>query len=107
MRIQGSGNPALNQLQKTSNAIAKSLERLSTGKRINSAKDDIPGYALSTRLDAQVRGLGQTVQNTNTALGMVNTADSALGAQLDILQRMREIAVQGANGTLTATDRTG
>lgn len=95
-----------NDLNITSSAIAKSLERLSTGKRINSAKDNGADYATIQTLDAQVRGLRQANSNINQAMGLVQTAESALSVQADILQKMRELAIQGASGTLTASDRT-
>lgn len=92
-------------LASTSKAISRSLERLSSGSRINSARDDADGLAISTRLDAQVRGLRVANQNVNQAQGMLTTAESAIDSQLNIVIRMRELAVQAANGTLTSTDR--
>ena len=80
--------------------------RLSTGKRINSAKDDAAGLAIATRMDAKVRGLTQAVRNSNDGISLAQTAEGALGEVSNILVRMRELAVQGANGTATAGDRT-
>ena len=96
---------AQNQLRLTSNAIARSLERLSSGKRINHAKDDLGSFNMSTQLTAQVRGLRQGIQNVNTALGMVQTAEEGISSQIDIITRMRELAVSASNGTLTSADR--
>lgn len=92
-------------LDQTTKAINKSLERLSTGKRINSAADDAAGFAVSVNLDAKIRGLSQANLNANQAMGLIQTADSALSVQLDILQKIRELAVEGASETLTASDR--
>lgn len=83
------------------------MERLSSGKRINSARDDIVGLSQVTNLSAQIRGLRQANLNINQGVGLLQTADSAISVQLDILQRMRELAVQGANGVLSASDRDG
>lgn len=92
-------------LTKTSKAIQRSLERLSSGSRINSAKDDPAGLAISSRLDSQVRGLARASQNINESLGLLNTADGALSVLTTIVQRMRELSVQAANGVLSSTDR--
>lgn len=95
-----------NDLQTTSKALSRSLERLSTGKRINSAKDDAAGLSSVVELESQIRGLKQANLNISSTLGLLQTADSAISVQVDILQRMRELAIQGASGGLTATDRT-
>lgn len=106
MRINDSTTQLIsNSLSQTSRAISRSLERLSSGKRINSARDDVAGYSLSVNLEAQSRGLLQANRNINDALGISQTAESALSVQLDILQRMRELALQGASDLLSSNDR--
>ena len=94
---------ALSETQKES---ATSLERLSTGLRINSAKDDAAGMAISNRLSAQINGLTAAMRNAGDGISLVQTAESAMGQITDNLQRMRELAVQSANGTNQASDRT-
>ncbi|MCZ8173023.1 MAG: flagellin, partial [Brevundimonas sp.] len=93
-----------------SNAANKSLgvamERLSTGKRINSAKDDAAGLAIATSMTAQVRGMNQAIRNANDGIGLAQTAEGALGEVTNMLQRIRELAVQSASGTYQdSTDR--
>lgn len=83
-----------------------SLQRLSSGLRINSAKDDAAGLSIATRMDAQVRGSNVAIRNANDAISYAQTADGALGNVTDALQRMRELAVQSANATNNAGDRT-
>ena len=85
--------------------LATAMERLSTGLRINSAKDDAAGLAISERMNAQVRGLGMAIKNANDGLSMAQTADGAYGEVTGILQRMRELAVQAATGTMSPLDR--
>ncbi|SEI86977.1 flagellin [Allopseudospirillum japonicum] len=92
----------LNNAQK---ANETALQRLSSGMRINSAKDDAAGLAISTRFDAQIRGTNMGIRNANDGISLAQTAEGALGAVNDNLQRMRELAVQAANGTLNETDR--
>jgi flagellin len=82
------------------------MEKLSTGKRINSSADNAAGLTISTQLTSQIRGIGQAVSNANDAISMVNTADGALDEITTMLQRMRELAVQAGTGTTAATDRT-
>ena len=103
----GSNNSLLasRNLASTSQAIARSLERLSTGKRINSPSDGVVDYTTSVRLDSQVRGLSQINLGLDRARGMIGVADSAIASQLDLVQRMREIAVEGASGTLGTSAR--
>jgi flagellin len=86
-------------------ALATSLQRLSSGLRINSAKDDAAGLAISERFTAQVRGLNQAVRNANDGISLAQTAEGGLGTAGDLLQRVRELAVQSANGTNSASDR--
>jgi flagellin len=81
------------------------MERLSTGLRINSAKDDAAGLAISERMNAQVRGLGMAIKNANDGLSMAQTADGAYGEVTSMLQRMRELAVQAATGSMSPLDR--
>ena len=92
----------LNGTQKT---LQTSLQRLSSGLRINSAKDDAAGLAISTRFSAQISGLNQAVRNANDGISMAQTAEGALQEITTNLQRMRELAVQSANGTYTSGDR--
>ena len=93
-------------LTETKKDSAVSLERLSTGLRINSAADDAAGMAISNRLSAQINGLSAAMRNANDGISLVQTAESAMGQITDNLQRMRELAVQSANGTNQASDRT-
>jgi len=85
--------------------LSRSMERLSTGSRINSAKDDAAGLAITNRMTSQVRGIQMAVKNSNDAISMSQTAEGAYGQVGNILQRMRELAVQSASGTVTASDR--
>jgi flagellin len=85
--------------------LKTSLERLSTGLRINSAKDDAAGLAISERFSAQIKGLNQGVRNANDGISLSQTAEGALGEVTNNLQRIRELAVQASNATNTATDR--
>jgi flagellin len=81
------------------------MERLSTGQRINSAADDAAGLAISSRMTSQIRGLEVGIRNANDAISMISTADGALVEVTNMLQRMRELALQASNGTTTAADR--
>ncbi len=92
-------------LMGTQNALDKTMERLSSGYRINRASDDAAGLAISEKLRAQVRGLGAAARNALDGISVIQTAESALGESVTILQRLRELAIQAANDTLTATDR--
>lgn len=85
--------------------LSRSMERLSTGQRINSAKDDAAGLSITNRMTSQVRGIQMAVRNSNDAISMSQTAEGAYGQVGNILQRMRELAVQSATGTNTASDR--
>jgi flagellin len=93
-------------LVRNERAMSAAMEQLSTGKRINSAADDTAGLAISSRMTAQIRGLDQAVRNANDGINMVNTAEGAMIEVTAMLQRMREITVQSANGTTAADDRT-
>ncbi len=86
--------------------LAMAMERLSTGQRINSAKDDAAGLAISQRMTADVRGLAVAMRNANDGMSLAQTAESAMGEVTNMLQRMRELAVQASNGTVTGDDRT-
>ena len=85
--------------------LTTSMERLSSGKRINHARDDAAGMAISSKMTSQVRGMNQAVRNTNDGISMVQTADGAMEGIADKLQRMRELAVQSANGIYSSSDR--
>jgi len=82
-----------------------SMERLSTGLRINSAKDDAAGLAISNRMTSQIRGYAVAIRNSNDGISMTQTAEGALGQVTDMLQRMRELAVQAGNGAMSSSDR--
>ena len=93
-------------LQGSQGMLSTSLERLSTGLRINSSKDDAAGLAISERFTAQIKGLNQGVRNANDGISLSQTAEGALSEVTNNLQRIRELAVQSANATNTAADRT-
>lgn len=95
-----------NYLRQSNYGLEKAMERLSSGKRINSASDDAAGLAISTRMEAKIRGQEVGIRNTNDGISLVQTAESALGSISNILQRMRELTVQSANGTNNTDDRT-
>ncbi|MDH4376699.1 MAG: flagellin [Ramlibacter sp.] len=86
--------------------LSKAMEQLSTGKRINTAADDAAGLAISNKMTSQIRGLTQGVRNANDAISMIQTAEGATNEVTNMLQRMRELAVQAANGTYNTEDRT-
>jgi len=92
-------------LVRNERAMSAAMEQLSTGKKINSAADDAAGLAISSRMTAQIRGLDQAVRNANDGISMVNTAEGAMIEVTAMLQRMREITVQSANGTTDSADR--
>jgi flagellin len=96
---------AQRNLNSSQGALATSLERLSSGLRINSAKDDAAGLAISERFTTQIRGLSQAVRNANDGISLAQTAEGALSTVGDALQRIRELAVQSANDTNSASDR--
>lgn len=96
---------ALSSLSETSRRLEQSVERLATGMRINRAADDAAGLTISERLRAQVRGLARASQNAQEAINLLQTAEGAANETTSILQRIRELAVQSANGTLTQNDR--
>ena len=90
---------------KSQGALRTSIERLSSGLRVNSAKDDAAGLGIGIRMDAQARGMDVAVRNANDGISLAQTAEGALGKITDMLQRMRELAVQSANATNTSVDR--
>ena len=94
------------QLQNSTNSLATNFERLSSGKRINSAKDDAAGLQISNRLTAQINGLNQASRNANDGISLSQTAEGALDEYTNTLQRMRTLAVQAANGSNSQADRT-
>jgi flagellin len=99
LRAQNSGRIADEQLQ-------TAMERLSSGKRINSAKDDAAGLAIASKMSTQIRGMNQAIRNSNDGISYAQTAEGALGEVSNMLQRIRELAVQSANGTYSSSDRT-
>ena len=96
---------AQRNLGKTQGSLTKSLERLSSGLRINSAKDDAAGFAIANRMSAQIRGLNQASRNANDGISLAQTAEGALQETTSILQRIRELAIQSANDSNSASDR--
>jgi flagellin len=92
-------------LQSTNNDLSKSMERLSSGLRINGAADDAAGLAISTRMTSQVKGMEQAFRNAQDGVSLIQTTEGAMGTVTDMLQRMRELAVQSDNGTYSATDK--
>ena len=96
---------AQRNLNKSSNNLATSMERLSTGSRINSAKDDAAGLQISNRLNSQARGIGVAMKNAQDGNSIIQTAEGALNETTELLQRMRDLAVQGANDTNSPADR--
>jgi flagellin-like hook-associated protein FlgL len=94
-----------NNLTVNNRALSSAMEKLSTGKRINTAGDDAAGLAISNKMTAQIRGLNQSVRNANDGISMIQTAEGALTEVTNMLQRMRELAVQSANDTNTSSDR--
>ena len=101
--------PSLNaqrNLSASSGSLATSMQRLSSGLRVNSAKDDAAGLAIAERMHAQVRGMNVAIRNANDGISLAQTAEGALGKIGENLQRMRELAVQSANDTNGSTDRT-
>jgi flagellin len=99
LRAQNGSRVANNQLQ-------TAMERLSSGKRINSASDDAAGLAIASKMTSQIRGMSQAVRNANDGISYAQTAEGALGEVTSMLQRIRELAVQSANGTYSSSDRT-
>lgn len=97
---------AQRNLAQSSMSLSTSMQRLSSGLRVNSAKDDSAGLAIAERMNAQVKGMNVAIRNANDAISLSQTAEGALGKVGDSLQRMRELAVQSANATNSSSDRT-
>ena len=97
---------AQRNLATSANSLSTAMSRLSSGLRVNSAKDDAAGLAIAERMNAQTRGMNVAIRNANDAISLAQTAEGALGAISNNLQRMRELAVQAANGTNASTDIT-
>lgn len=97
---------AQRNLSQSQGALNTAMQRLSSGLRINSAKDDAAGLAISDRMTSQIRGINQAVRNANDGISVAQTAEGAIGEITNILQRMRELAVQSANDSNSADDRT-
>ena len=96
---------AQRHLSTSQSQLATSMQRLSSGLRVNSAKDDAAGLAIAERMNAQIRGMNVAIRNANDGISMAQVGEGALGKVSDIFQRMRELAVQSANGTNTDADR--
>lgn len=106
MKINGpSGASSRRNLNKAQKNLQKTFARLSSGLRINSAKDDAAGLAIATRMSSNFRGFEMAIRNANDGISMAQTSEGALGSITENLQRMRELAVQASNGTLTSRDR--
>ena len=97
---------AQRNLSGSQDLLSTSLERLSSGLRINSARDDAAGLAISSRFEAQIRGLNQGIRNANDGISLAQTAEGALSEVTSNLQRIRELAVQSSNATNSNADRT-
>jgi len=93
-----------NAMKANQRVMENTMERLSTGMRINSASDDAAGLAIGSKMEAQIRGLGQSIRNSNDGISMIQTADGAADQIGDMLQRMRELAVQSQNSTNSSTE---
>jgi len=96
---------ASNASTKAQDALSTAMERLSTGKRINSAKDDAAGLAIASSMTSQIRGMNQGIRNANDGISLAQTAEGALDEVSNMLQRMRELTVQSQNGTYSADDK--
>jgi len=96
---------AQNSLQVNSRSLATAMQQLSTGKRINAARDDAAGLAITTRMTADLRGMSMAIKNSNDGISMMQTAEGALGEITNMLQRMRELAVQSSTGSMSAANR--
>ncbi len=96
---------AQRNLSNSKTSLATSMERLSSGLRVNSAKDDAAGMAIADRMNAQIRGINVAIRNANDGISIAQTAEGALSTMTDALQRMRELAIQAQNGSNGTTDR--
>ena len=97
---------AQNSSRMAAAGLATAMERLSSGKRINTAKDDAAGLAIADKMSSQIRGMNQAIRNSNDGISYAQTAEGALGEVGNMLQRIRELAVQSASGTYSTSDRT-
>ncbi len=97
---------AANASNSAGKMLGTAMERLSTGKRINSAKDDAAGLAIATTMTSQVRGMSQGIRNANDGISLAQTAEGGLSEVTNMLQRVRELAVQSSSGTYQDSDRT-
>ena len=108
MTVIGTNTASLRAANASTSAnmmLSSAMERLSTGKRINSAKDDAAGLAISSSMTSQVRGMNQAIRNANDGMSMAQTAEGALSEVTNMLQRVRELTVQSASGTYSDSDR--
>ena len=96
---------ASRHLMKSTSELTTTFERLSSGLRINGAKDDAAGLSISTRMTAQIRGMSMAIRNTNDAVSLLQVAEGSLNETTNALQRIRELAVQASNSTMTSSDR--
>src|SRR5690606_40792497 len=96
---------AQRNLSRSDSSLATALQRLSSGLRINSAKDDAAGLQISNRFTSQIRGLNQAVRNANDGISIAQVAEGAMQESTNILQRMRELSLQSANGSNSAEER--
>ena len=96
---------AQRNLNTSQSSLATSMQRLSSGLRVNSAKDDAAGLAIADRMNAQIRGINVAIRNANDGISLAQTAEGALATMTDALQRMRELAIQAQNGSNGTTDR--
>lgn len=109
MTVIGTNSSALraaNASALAGKSLSTAMERLSSGKRINSAKDDAAGLAISSQMTSQIKGMTQGIRNANDGISLAQTAEGALGEVTNMLQRIRELAVQSKSETYSATDRT-
>ena len=97
---------AQRSIAESKNELTTAMERLSTGSKINSASDDAAGLAMSQRMTAQIQGLNMAIKNSNDGIAMTKSIEGAIAEVSDMLQRMRELSIQAANGTNSASDRT-
>lgn len=107
MQINTNGSSMITQnyLRLSNQGLATAMERLSSGRRINSAADDAAGLAIATRMSTKIKGLEVGVRNSNDGMSMIQTGEAGLGSISNILQRMRDLGVQAVNGTNSADDR--
>ena len=101
-----SANIAANALTRNERSMGSTMERLSPGLRINSAKDDAAGLAISSKMTSQIKGLNHAIRNANDAIGMIQVEEGAMKEVSSMLQRMRELAVQAISDSNTSSDRT-